>query len=136
MNMIKFQLPQRFQLVNGLSALDAGVRLLPFGAAVPIGTVAGAKAASALRVPAIFLVMFGAVIQIICYSLLSTLGNSLSIEPAMYGYEVLVGLGSGPSYQVLYLIVPLFTSEKIDNGMYSRWKFISVDRASILYTIQ
>lgn len=117
MTVVNFQLPQRFQLVNGLSGLDAGIRLLPFGAAVPVGTVAGANAASKLRVPAIYLVMIGAIFQIIGYSLLSTLGNSLSIEPALYGYQVLVGVGSGMSYQVLYLLVP-FTSDKIDNGMF------------------
>lgn len=119
MSVINFQLPQRFQLVNGLSGLDAGVRLLPFGAAVPVGTIAGANAASKLRIPAIYLVLFGAVIQIIGYSLFSTLQNSLSIESALYGYEVLVGVGSGMSYQVLYLMVP-FTSDKIDNGMFPK----------------
>lgn len=119
MSVVNFQLPQRFQLVNGLSGLDAGIRLLPFGAAVPVGTIAGANAASKLRIPAVYLVLLGAVIQVVGYSLLSTLGDSLAIEPAMYGYEVLVGLGSGISYQVLYLMVP-FTSEKIDNGMSKR----------------
>lgn len=121
MSVVNFQLPQRFQLVNGLSGLDAGVRLLPFGAAVPVGTIAGANAASKLRIPAIYLVMLGAAIQIVGYSLLSTLGSSLSIEPALYGYQVLVGFGSGMSYQVLYLLVP-FTSDKIDNGMYRKKK--------------
>ncbi|ROW13544.1 hypothetical protein VPNG_04491 [Cytospora leucostoma] len=116
MSVMNFQLPQRFQLVNGLSSLDAGVRLLPFGAAFPVGSVGSANIASKLRVPGVYLVLVGAVLQVIGYALLSTLDGSTTIQPAIYGYQILCGVGSGISYQVLYLLVP-FTSDKVDNAV-------------------
>lgn len=121
MSVMNFQLPQRSQLVNGLSSLDAGVRLLPFGAAFPVDSVGSANIVSKFRVPGVYLVLAGAVLQVIGYALLSTLDESTAIQPAIYGYQVLCGVGSGISYQVLYLLVP-FTSDNVDNGVFPLYK--------------
>lgn len=110
-----FQLPQRFQLINGLSSLDAGVRLVPFGAAVPIGTVASANIAGKLQVPAVYIIIAGAVLQVVGFALLSTLEASTQIPPAVYGYQVIAGLGCGISFQTLFLAIP-FIAEKRDYG--------------------
>lgn len=83
MSVMNFQLPQRSQLVNGLSSLDAGVRLLPFGAAFPVGSVGSANIVSKLRVPGVYLVLAGAELQVIGYALLRTLDGSTAIQPAI-----------------------------------------------------
>lgn len=115
MLVMNFTLPQRFQLLNNLSALDAGVRLLPFGATFPVGAVFSAGVGGKLQVPGLFLAMFGAVIQVVGFALLSTLPSTMHIDPAIYGYEVLCGLGTGITYQILYLMVP-FTADDRDKG--------------------
>lgn len=110
-----FQLPQRFQLVNGLSSLDAAVRVLPFGVASSTGTVLSGRVAGKAKIPAIYIVLFGAVLQVIGFALLGTLHETGGIEPATYGYMVLGGMGCGISYSTMILIVP-FAAEKRDGG--------------------
>lgn len=111
-----FQLPQRFQLVNNLSNIDAGVRILPFGGLFPVGSIVGSALASKLRVPTIALALIGSVLQVIGYSLLSNLDASLKIDPAIYGYLILCGFGCGMSFMMLWVTVP-FTVEKRDEAV-------------------
>jgi predicted MFS family arabinose efflux permease len=111
-----FQLPQRFQVVNGLSSIDAGVRVLPFGAGFPVGLAAGSTAASRFRVPGIYIALTGSVLQIIACALLGTLPLSVDVDPAIYGYQVLSGIGCGTTYQMLYLLIP-FTAEQPDKAV-------------------
>lgn len=110
-----FQLPQRFQLVNGMSSLNAGVRVLPFGGASSFGVVLSGRITGKFKVPAIYLVMIGAVLQIVGFALLSTLKEISYIENATYGYMVIAGMGCGLSYSTALLIVP-FAAEKRDGG--------------------
>lgn len=118
MIVMNLTLPQRFQLINGLSSLDAGVRLLPFGGSFPFGAVFSANVASKLKVPGLYLAMLGAAMQIVGYTLLSRLHASENLDPAIYGFQVLCGVGTGISYQILYLMVP-FTAEQRDKGEFS-----------------
>lgn len=110
--MTTLQIPQRFELVHNLSSLSAGVRLVPFGAAVPVGTIASAKIASALKVPFIYILFIGAALQVIGFALL---GVTKTAAATIYGYEVIAGLGCGISFQTLFLAIP-FTVEKRDQG--------------------
>ena len=116
MSVTVFQLPQRFQLVNGLSSLDAGIRLLPFGAIFPVGCVVGTMLGSKLKVPAIYSIMVGAIFQIVGYALLSRLSTSVEIERAVYGSLVLVGFGCGITFTMAYITVP-FTAELRDKAV-------------------
>ncbi|CAH0052188.1 unnamed protein product [Clonostachys solani] len=116
MAVLNFQLPQRFQLINGMSSFDAGVRIIPFGASFSIGSIASANIASRLKVPAIYMTLCGSAFQIVGFALLSTLEASTELHPATYGYEVLCGVGCGVNYQILYLMVP-FTTEKRDHAV-------------------
>ncbi|KAI0509536.1 putative efflux pump antibiotic resistance protein [Xylaria bambusicola] len=111
-----FQLPQRFQLINGLSPLDAGVRLIPFGGAVPLGTIASVQIAGKMRVPAIFLLMAGALFQVVGFALLGTLNPSAQVPASVYGYQVIAGVGCGICFQMLFLAIP-FTAEKRDQAV-------------------
>ncbi|KAI1348253.1 putative multidrug resistance protein fnx1 [Xylaria sp. FL0043] len=111
-----FQLPQRFQVVNGLSSIDAGVRILPFGAASTIGTFASTQMATKLHCPAICLVVGGAALQTIGFVLLSMLKPSPEVSAAIYGYQIICGFGAGVNFMTLYLTVPL-TAAKQDKAI-------------------
>ncbi|KAI0418235.1 putative multidrug resistance protein fnx1 [Xylaria grammica] len=100
-----FQLPEKFQLVYGLSGLDAGVRLIPFSLAVPFGTGIGSGVASKLKIPAIFIIMAGSVLQVIGFTLLGTLPDTLTIPARMYSFEILAGFGCGMSFTPLFLVI-------------------------------
>ncbi|KAJ4401503.1 hypothetical protein N0V82_010863, partial [Gnomoniopsis sp. IMI 355080] len=69
-----------------------------------------------LKVPAIYLVLVGCVCQVVGYALLSTVGVSLKIEAAVYGYMVLCGFGCGLTYFMLWITVP-FVTEKRDQAV-------------------
>ncbi|KAI0023771.1 MFS multidrug transporter-like protein [Xylariomycetidae sp. FL0641] len=106
MSVTTFQLPQRFQLVNGLSSQGAGVRLLPFGAMFPVGSMVGTRIAGLRKVPAIYMVLVGTVFQVVGFALLSTLEPSTHINPSVYGFLILSGFGCGMTYTMTYITVP------------------------------
>ncbi|KAI0146368.1 putative multidrug resistance protein fnx1 [Xylariaceae sp. FL1272] len=110
------QIPQRFQLVNGLSSLNAGIRFIPFGVALSAGTILSANAAKRFKIPAVYCVLCGALTQILGFSLLGTSGFSDNIPGRLYAYLVIAGLGCGVSFQILILAVPAVT-EKRDNAV-------------------
>jgi hypothetical protein len=101
-----FQLPQRFQVVNSISPLEAGIRLMPFTFASPFGSIISAVIAGKLKVPPIYMVIFASVLQIIGFSLLSTLPTSTQIEAAQYGYQIIAGFGVGINISLLIMITP------------------------------
>ncbi|KAK8113577.1 MFS multidrug transporter-like protein [Apiospora sp. TS-2023a] len=101
-----FQLPERFQLVYGLSGLDAGTRLIPFSLAVPFGTGMASALLGKKRIPVLFLLGFGACLQVAGFALLGTLPLTPSIVPRMYAGEVIAGLGCGVNYILYFLLIP------------------------------
>lgn len=101
-----YQLPQRFQLVNGLSGLDAGVRLIPFTLASPLGTGFAASVAGRLKIAPIWIIITGAVLQVIGFSLLGTLPRTLELLPRTYGFEIIAGFGCGMNLALLFVIIP------------------------------
>ncbi|KAK7967305.1 uncharacterized protein PG986_001582, partial [Apiospora aurea] len=107
-----FQLTERFQLVNGLSGFDAGVRVIPFAGGITIGSSVGAKGASRMRIPAVYVVLTGSALQIVGLALITTLPTSSTVIPGTYGYQVVAGFGCGISYSVLYLMIPFTTGAR------------------------
>ena len=112
-----FQIPQRFQFVNIISPLQAGIRFIPFTLAAPVGSVVGPMIAKIGKVPPIYLVISASVIQVIGFALLSTLPASQSVSKAQYGYEFLAGFGCGTNITLLILMTP-FSVEARDKGMF------------------
>ena len=106
-------IPLRFQNVNNLSPLDAGIRLLPYAVANPLGSVLAPVLAGRFKIPPIYMLFVGAMIQIAGFSLLSIAPDSLHPAPAQYGYEVLAGFGTGINLASLIVITP-FAVEKRD----------------------
>lgn len=114
--MALIQIPIRAQAVYGLSALDAGVRLLPFAMAVPIGSIFGAAIAEKTKMPPIYMCMGGSFIQIVGFALLSISSTGTSESKDQYGYQVIAGFSIGISLACLTVMAP-FAVEKRDKGL-------------------
>ena len=98
------QIPQRFQTVSATSAFQAGVRLLPFTLGSSIGVIFGNVLASKIQVPPIFILLGGAILQVISTALMST----LSVDPGakVYGFEMLLSIGLGINIGTLVQFTP------------------------------
>ncbi|KAM7213832.1 Major facilitator superfamily domain containing protein [Rhypophila decipiens] len=101
-----FQLPQRFQLVHGLSGIQAGTRILPFTMSMPVGTIFAAGITNKGKLPVIFVIFAGSCLQVIGFALLGTLPITTDIPSQIYAFQVLAGFGGGMSYTLLYLLIP------------------------------
>ena len=107
------QIPLRFQAVNNLSPLGAGVRLLPYAVINPIGSVVSPFVAGRYKVPPVYILLFGSVLQIIGFALLSSSSTTEAIDRAVYAYEAIAGFGLGSNLSCLIALTP-FTVEKRD----------------------
>ncbi|KAL4982519.1 major facilitator superfamily-domain-containing protein [Aspergillus falconensis] len=88
-------LPQRFQIVNDVSASRAGVLLLTMTLVLPLfSLVAGAVTAKAPQVT-FTLLTFGTVLILTSTACFSNLPDSHAIAGRQYGFEVLMGAGLG-----------------------------------------
>lgn len=110
-----FELPQRFETVNELSPFEAAIRFIPFTVASPVGSVLSPTIGKKYKIPLIYLLLIGSVIQIVAYVLLGTVPFQKGISNLQYGYEVLAGFGVGINSPLLSLMAP-FVTEKRDNG--------------------
>lgn len=115
-----FQLPQRFQVVDGISALDAGFKLIPFTVLAPVGSVISAVLAGKVKVPPIYLVLIASCIQVIGFALLSTLPIAAAASSAQYGYQVIAGFGVGINISTLILMTPYSVADPRDKCEYPR----------------
>ncbi|KAI3330931.1 putative multidrug resistance protein fnx1 [Ustulina deusta] len=111
-----YQIPQVFGLVYGLSDLDAGIRVVPFTALWSVGLIVAPTLAGRLKVPPIYIILVGCVIQVIAFSLLGTLPISTEIPPQIYAYEVIAGLGCGLVFPLLFVMTP-FVNEGRDRAV-------------------
>lgn len=87
-----------------MSPFQAGIRLLPFAVSVPVGSLLQSIVATRLKVLPTFVLLAGAILQIIGAALMSTLPTELN--PAQYGYQVISGIGLGLNLGVLILLTP------------------------------
>ncbi|KPM45187.1 hypothetical protein AK830_g1403 [Neonectria ditissima] len=85
-------LPQRFQSVNGLSALNAGLNMLAFTLVSPVFSVACGMVLSKKPPVALILLLVGSALLVVGMGLLSSLADSGPISAPTYGYEVILGV--------------------------------------------
>ncbi|KAH8736187.1 major facilitator superfamily domain-containing protein [Ilyonectria robusta] len=107
-------LPQRFQSVNGLSALNAGLNMLAFTLVSPVFSMACGIVLSKKPPAALVLLLAGSALTTVGMGLLSTLADSGSVSAPAYGYEVLLGVGLGlmmPS--LIFLLKVEFDDENL-----------------------
>ncbi|KAF2108387.1 major facilitator superfamily domain-containing protein [Lophiotrema nucula] len=112
MSVCLVQIPQRYITVNGLSSFNAAIRLLAFGAFIPLGSIFAAALIGRLRVPPCFIILLGAVMQIVGTLLLSRVSTSYRLERAPLGYQVLLGTGIGLATAAMVLLVPYVMEQK------------------------
>lgn len=105
--------------MNGLSGQDAGIRLIPFTLASPVGTGVAASIAGKFKVAPIWIIITGAVLQVVGFSLLGTLPLTQELLPRTYGYEIIAGFGCGMNLALLFVIIPSVVEER-DKGMLSQ----------------
>ncbi|KAF7921517.1 uncharacterized protein EAE97_011306 [Botrytis byssoidea] len=112
-----FQLPQRFQVVDNTTALNAAFRLIPFTLLCPVGSIVSTVVAGKAKVPPIFLIIIGSGLQIVGFALLSTLTVSEVTPVSQYGFQVIAGFGVGINLSTLLLITPYSIPEPADKAV-------------------
>ncbi|UDD55135.1 hypothetical protein AFCA_002778 [Aspergillus flavus] len=105
-------IPQRFQIVNSCSPIDAGVRFLAYALSSPVGIMSCSVLTGRLKIPFCYVALGGIVLQVVGLFLFSETAFSTDISAAQYGYLVLAGLGTGTSVAVFYMMVPLVVDGK------------------------
>ncbi|OTB06093.1 hypothetical protein M426DRAFT_259520 [Hypoxylon sp. CI-4A] len=106
-------IPQRLQTVNSLTAIDAGIRLLPLLLLSPVASALSGLLISKLRVPPFYLLLIGGFLQTLGVGLYSSLDSfDLRIPPAQYGYQAIMGLGFGFNLSTILMMVPMVVDSK------------------------
>ncbi|KAK8867744.1 MFS general substrate transporter [Apiospora arundinis] len=108
--MILIFLPQRFQLQNGLSPLDTGIRMLP----LLVSSATGAAIAGIITMRkniTWYMLLFSVCLQMLGLGLMITLPTTGEIYRVQYAYQALLGLGFGctmtsKSFLVLHYVIP------------------------------
>jgi hypothetical protein len=105
-------IPQRFQVVNGTTAVDAGIRMLPLLLCSPIATILASLLLSKLRLAPLYVLLAGCSLQTLGVGLFSSLDSSdLNVPSFQYGYQVIMGCGFGLNLSTVLMMVPLVVKQ-------------------------
>ena len=96
-------LPQRFQIVNGLSPVDAGIRMLPLLLVSACGAGIAGAIASKKNVSWHILVLSNA-LQVLGLGLMSSLPSTEAIPKDQYGFQAILGMGFGLGLSSLFIV--------------------------------
>ena len=119
------QIPQRFIVLNNMSPLDAGTRLLAFSMMVPIGSILAAVLLEKKVLKPNALLLVGGILQTVGVSLLSTLASATESLGPQYGFQVIVGTGLGFVTTATFLLVPM-KMERRDLGKYRPSRYLKM----------
>lgn len=110
---IVINIPQRAQAVNGYSPVKAGLALLALLLSSPSATAVSGVLTSSFKVPPIYLILIGAVLQVIGVGLTISLPTTGGPFPKQqYGFEVIMGLGFGLILATVLTLAQLVCDEK------------------------
>ncbi|QGA21607.1 hypothetical protein EYB26_009318 [Talaromyces marneffei] len=110
---VVINIPQRAQAVYAFSSQHAGITLLPLLLTSPLATVASGLLTSNGKVPPVYLVMAGAVTQIIGMGLTCSLPtDTLKFPSQQYGFEAIMGIGFGLTLSTILTLAPLVADER------------------------
>jgi hypothetical protein len=118
-------LPQRFQLQNGLSPVQAGLRMLALLTLSATGAGLGGIIASRRNIS--WYILSGSLaLQIIGLGLMSSLGTEAGeVRPEQYGYQAILGLGFGLSLSSLVIVSRMeVEAEDVGEWFPNTWRFI------------
>jgi hypothetical protein len=113
---IVIELPQKFQAVNNVSPLSAGIRLLPFSIPCAVAAALTGAFTSGLKVPPVFVFFVAGILQTVGLALSYSLVTGLDVPASQYGFEALAGFGVGLCLTTSLVFTP-FVVEKSDRGM-------------------
>ena len=99
-------IPQRYQVVDSSSPLQAGIRLLPYTIANPIGLLVGNTIGGATKIAPIYLLFGSSLIQLLGIALLDMIPVKGGMLASMYVFEILIALGVGVTASVTMLATP------------------------------
>ncbi|KAK3321991.1 putative efflux pump antibiotic resistance protein [Apodospora peruviana] len=128
-NVAVVSLPQRFQAVSGMSVLDAGVRLIPFSVSGAFSSAVANLICSRARVPPVYFLVFGAVLNLVGNGLLSSLptDGSTRFPGAGYAYQVITAGGVGTTFGILVLATPFMVEPRdlaVATGAIIQFRFL------------
>jgi len=103
---ILISIPQRYQVVDSSSPLQAGIRLLPYTIANPIGLLVGNTIGGATKIAPIYLLFGSSLIQLLGIALLDMIPVKGGMLASMYVFEILIALGVGVTASVTMLATP------------------------------
>ena len=116
MTTVVINLPQRFQIVNGNSPVEAGYRLLALSLVASGGSFITGILVQRLKVAPLWVLLTGAGLQILGLPLLSHLSTDYKLPNIVYLYQVILGLGFGAGWSCTIMAIPLFVNKK-DTGI-------------------
>jgi hypothetical protein len=93
-------LPQRFQIVNGMSPATAGLHMLPLLTLVAVGSFFSGQITAKFNV-SFYLLASSSVMTCIGVGMLSTLPTTDTIPGVLYFYQVILGFGFGTTLTAL-----------------------------------
>jgi hypothetical protein len=108
-------LPQRFQIVNGMSPSTAGIHMLPLLVLVAVGAFVTGMITSKINI-SWYLLVGSSIMTTIGVGMLSTLPHDSHIPPITYFYQVILGFGFGMTLTSLMVVVRSEVQFQ-DNGM-------------------
>lgn len=111
-NVVIVHLAQRFQVLNNLSPLDAGIHIIPYSAVATVATMIACLASRKFRIPVVYFALLGSILHTVGISLLSTLPETRSYPSEGYGYEAISGAGVGITIGILTLAVPYIVESR------------------------
>ncbi|TVY37363.1 MFS thioclapurine efflux transporter [Lachnellula subtilissima] len=110
---IVVNIPQRAQALYGFTPLRAGLALMPLLLTSPLATAVSGYLTSNRKIPPLYLILGGAVLQVIGVGLTCSLPvDATKIPAAQYGYEVLMGIGFGAGLSTLLTLARLVVDER------------------------
>lgn len=96
-----------------MTPVNAGLILLPLLLCSPLATAIGGVLTSKFRVPPFYLILLGAILQLIGVSLTSALSTrGTRITAREYAYEAIMGLGFGLNLSTVLTLAPLIVKER------------------------
>ena len=106
-------IPQRLQVINGLSAFGAGLRLLALALCIPLGSLVSVTLVTKKRVPPLYILVAAGILQIVGLALMGSLPvTGMDVQAKQYIYQVILGLGIGLTLSSLLIAAPTVIQEK------------------------
>jgi len=116
---IIINIPQRFQIVNGKTPTQAGIRLLPLVLFIPFASTLSAILSTKMKVPFLYLLIVGSSFQLLGVALMTTLSvTQFQIQPMQYISQVILGLGFGLSVSTVMMMLPKYISDNDSGSSY------------------